>query len=146
MWNNKQGNRCYRGKESSWKRRDKDYAKVIWHLCNDCSDIWNGSTGKYKISGNDGNRENTRKGIKKDISTSTGIIMETWIWPAEQKIQYATMMLYHNINNSDDNRKVKQVVDEQEQNQFKNTLYQTVKIIAKIYKLILVMPPQPVNQ
>ena len=56
------------------------------------------------------------------------------------------MMLYHNINNSDDNRKVKQVVDEQEQNQFKNTLYQTVKIIAKIYKLILVMPPQPVNQ
>ena len=26
---NKQGNRCYRGKESSWKRRDKDYAKVI---------------------------------------------------------------------------------------------------------------------
>ena len=41
------------------------------------------------------------------------------------------MMLYHNINNNDDNRKVKQVVEEQEQNQFKNTLYQTGKIIAK---------------
>ena len=61
----------------------------------------------------------------------TGIIMETGIWPAEQKIQYSTMMLYHNIKNSDNNRKVKQVVEEQEQNQFKNTFYQKVKKIAK---------------
>ena len=59
-------------------------------------------------------------------TTYTGIIMETGIWPAKQKIQYATMMLYHNIKNSDDNRKVKQVVEEQEQNQFKNTFYQKV--------------------
>ena len=64
-------------------------------------------------------------------TTYTGIIMETGIWPAEQKIQYATMMLYHNIKNSDDNRKVKQVVEEQEQNQFKNTFYQKVQKIAK---------------
>ena len=47
-------------------------------------------------------------------TTYTGIIMETGIWPAEQKIQYATMMLYHNIKNSDDNRKIKQLVEEQE--------------------------------
>ena len=47
------------------------------------------------------------------------------------KIQYATMMLYHNIRNSDDNRKVNQVVEEQEQNQFKNTFYQKVQKIAK---------------
>ena len=40
-------------------------------------------------------------------TTYTGIIRETGIWPAEQNIQYATMMLYHNIKNSDDNRKVK---------------------------------------
>ena len=33
----------------------------------------------------------------------TGIIMETGIWPAGQKIKYATMMLYHDIKNSDDN-------------------------------------------
>ena len=40
------------------------------------------------------------------------------------------MMFYHNIKNSDDNRKVKQVVEEveeQEQNQFKNTFYQKVQ-------------------
>ena len=46
---------------------------------------------------------------------------------AEQKIQHATMMLYHNIKNSDDNRKVKKVVEEQEQNQFKNTFHQKVQ-------------------
>ena len=40
-------------------------------------------------------------------------------------------MLYHNLKNSDDNRKVKQVVEEQKQNQFKNTFYQKVKKIAK---------------
>ena len=41
------------------------------------------------------------------------------------------MMLYHNIRNSDDKRKVNQVVEEQEQNQFKNTFYQKVQKIAK---------------
>ena len=40
-------------------------------------------------------------------------------------------MLYHNLKNSDDNRKVEQVVEEQEQNQFKNTFYQKVQKIAK---------------
>ena len=32
------------------------------------------------------------------------------------------LKLYHNIKHSDDNRKVKQVVEKQEQNKFKNTL------------------------
>ena len=57
--------------------------------------------------------------------------METGIWSAEQKTQYGTMMLYHNIKNSDDNRKVKQLVEEQKQNQFKNTFNQNVQKIAK---------------
>ena len=36
------------------------------------------------------------------ISTSfIGLIMETGTWPANQTIQYSTMMLYHNIVNSD---------------------------------------------
>ena len=56
--------------------------------------------------------------------------METGIWLAEQKIQYATVMLYHNIKNND-NRKAKQVIEEQEQNKFKNTFYQKVQKIAK---------------
>ena len=45
------------------------------------------------------------------------------------------MILYHNINNSDDNRKFKQVVEEQEQNQFKNTFHRKVKKIAKYLQI-----------
>ena len=41
------------------------------------------------------------------------------------------MMLYHNIINRDDNRKVKQVVEGQEQNEFKNTFYQKKQEITK---------------
>ena len=64
-------------------------------------------------------------------TTYIGVIMETEIWLAEQNIQHAIMMLYHNIKNNDDNRKVKQVVEKQEQNQFKNTFYQKVQKISK---------------
>ena len=42
------------------------------------------------------------------ISTSKiGLIMETGIWPAKQRIQYRIMMLYHNIMNSDHKREAK---------------------------------------
>ena len=42
-------------------------------------------------------------------------------------MQYAIMMLYHNIRNSDDNKKVKQAIKEQEENQYKNNFNQKVK-------------------
>ena len=51
--------------------------------------------------------------FKLPVSTSyIGVIMETGIWPAEQRIQYATMMLYHNIQNNDTTRKALQLVKE----------------------------------
>ena len=68
-------------------------------------------------------------------ATYTAIIMETGICPAEQKIQYTTMMLYHNIKNTGDNKKFKQAVEEQEQNQVKNTFYQKVQKIEKDLKI-----------
>ena len=37
--------------------------------------------------------------------------METGIWTGEQNIQFDTLMLYHNMKNSDDNKKVKYVVE-----------------------------------
>ena len=40
-------------------------------------------------------------------------------------------MLYHNIRNSDDIRKIKQVLEEEGQKQYKNTFYQKVKKISK---------------
>ena len=50
---------------------------------------------------------------------------------AKNPIWYNDAISHHNTKNSDDDRKVKQVVKEQEQNQFKNTLYQKVQRIAK---------------
>ena len=68
------------------------------------------------------------------------------MWSAVQKIQYATMMLYHNIKNSDDNRKVKQVAEEQKNKiNLRISFIRKCKKLQKIYKLILVMSPRPVQ-
>ena len=44
--------------------------------------------------------------------------METGIWPTEQRTQYETLMLHHNIKNSNEERKIKKGIEEQEK---KNT-------------------------
>ena len=36
-----------------------------------------------------------------------GLIIETGLWPAEQRINYSSLMLYHNIINSSKDRLVK---------------------------------------
>ena len=66
--------------------------------------------------------------------------METKIWPAEQKIQHATMMLYHNIKIV--------MITERSGNflHFKIHFIRKWKKLRKIYKFILAMSPQPVNQ
>ena len=40
--------------------------------------------------------------------------METGIWPAEQRIQCATLMLHHNIKNREEERKINKMIEEQE--------------------------------
>ena len=54
------------------------------------------------------------KGIfKLPVSTAyTRILMETGIWPAEQRLQYLTLMLYHKVKNSDEERKIKKMIEE----------------------------------
>ena len=45
------------------------------------------------------------------ITTSYfGLIIETGIWPAEQRINYSSLMLNHNIVNSSKDRLVKQII------------------------------------
>ena len=39
-----------------------------------------------------------------------GLIIETGVWPAEQRINYSSLMLYHNIMNSSKDRLVKQII------------------------------------
>ena len=48
------------------------------------------------------------------ISTSyIGLIMETGMWPANQRIKYSIMMLYHNIMNGDHKRVARKIIAEQ---------------------------------
>ena len=54
----------------------------------------------------------------------TGTLMETGIWHAEQRIQYATLTLYHNIKNSDEERKIKLIEKTVDKRTFEKGLQQ----------------------
>ena len=69
--------------------------------------------------------------FKLPVSTAyTGILMETGIWPAEPRIQYATLMLYNIIKNSNEERKIKKMIKEQEKKNCSKTFYKKVQQIA----------------
>ena len=60
-----------------------------------------------------------------------GLIIETGVWPAEQRINYSSLMLYHNIISSSKNRLVKQIILEQRAQNHSNTFYDKVRTIAE---------------
>ena len=57
--------------------------------------------------------------------------METGTWTADQRIQYNTMMLYHNIMNSDHKRVAKKILAKLTKNNHKNTIISKVQQIAQ---------------
>ena len=57
--------------------------------------------------------------------------METGTWPANQRIQYSIMMLYHNIMNSDHKRIARKILPEQTKNKHKNTMISKEKQIEQ---------------
>ena len=57
--------------------------------------------------------------------------METGTWTADQRIQYNTMMLYHNIMNSDHKRVTKKILAKLTKNNHKNTIISKVQQIAQ---------------
>ena len=59
-----------------------------------------------------------------------GLIIETGVWPAEQRINYSSLMLYHNIINSSKDRLVKQIIQEQRAQNYSNS-YDKVRAIAE---------------
>ena len=62
------------------------------------------------------------------ISTSNiGLIMKTGTWPANQRIQYSTMMLYHNITNSGQKRIARKILVAQTKSNNKNTMISKVQ-------------------
>ena len=60
-----------------------------------------------------------------------GLIIETGVWPAEQRINYSSLMLYHNIINSSKDRLVKQIIQEKRAQNHQNTIYEKVRTIAE---------------
>ena len=60
-----------------------------------------------------------------------GILYETGIWPIKERIEYSTMMLFHSIMNSDDERISKKKIEQQQKEKLKNTIYERVKDIVK---------------
>ena len=63
----------------------------------------------------------------KRIQRKTLKKIKTGIWSAEQRIQYATLMLYHNIENCDEERKIKKMIEEEEKNNYSNTFHKKVQ-------------------
>ena len=53
------------------------------------------------------------------------------MWPIKERIEYSTMMLFHSIMNSDDERISKKIIEQQQKENLKNTMYKRVKDIAK---------------
>ena len=59
-----------------------------------------------------------RKALKRKFKL-TGILMETRIWHVEQRIEYAPLMLYNNKKKSDEKRKIKKMIEDQEKKNYK---------------------------
>ena len=60
----------------------------------------------------------------------TGLITETGVWPAEQRINYSSLMLYHNIINSSKDRLARQKTQQRAQNH-QSTFYEKVRTTAE---------------
>ena len=60
-----------------------------------------------------------------------GLIIETGVWPAEQTINYSSLMLYENIINSTKDRLVKQIIQEIRAQNHQNTFYEKVRAISE---------------
>ena len=68
--------------------------------------------------------------MHRDIRT----LEQGYYWSAEQRIQYATLILYHNIKKSDEERKIK-MIEEQEKKNYSNTFYKKVQQISKTLEI-----------
>ena len=61
----------------------------------------------------------------------TSILMETGIWPVMARINFATLMLFHSVINSN-NRLATDIVFQQEKSNFPDTFYQRVSEIGRL--------------
>ena len=62
---------------------------------------------------------------------STELLMETGIWRAKERIEYSTLMLIHNIINSNKDRILQEIIFEQRNKGMLNALYERAKDIGE---------------
>ena len=60
-------------------------------------------------------------------TSSTGLLMETGIWPAKERIEYSTLMIIHSIINSNKERISQKIILEQRKKGMTNTMYDRAK-------------------
>ena len=87
-------------------------------MFNTSSPVWDGSLEKLSKAEIQNLEKVQGRALKRIFSLPIttpyiGLIIETGVWPAEQRINYSSLMLYHNIINSSKDRLVKQRIKEQ---------------------------------
>ena len=60
-----------------------------------------------------------------------GLIIETGVWSAEQRMNYSLLMLYQNIINCSKDRLVKQIIQDQKAQNHRNTFYGKVRTVTE---------------
>ena len=76
--------------------------------------------------------QSLKKILQLPVTTpSTGLLMETGIWPAKERIEYSTLMLIHSIINSNKERISQKTILEQRKKGMTNTLYERAKEIGQ---------------
>ena len=70
-----------------------------------------------------------------DSTPYYGILMETGWWTMKAKIEYKKLMLYHNIQNSHEERIIKQILNIQKAEGREGTWYSEVKKSINMYKI-----------
>ena len=72
--------------------------------------------------------QSLKKILQLPVTTpSTGLLMETGIWPSKRRIEYSTLMLIHSKINSNKERILQNIILEQRKNGMTNTLYERAK-------------------
>ena len=70
-----------------------------------------------------------------DSTPYYGILMETGWWTMKARIEYKKMMLYHNIENSHEERIIKKILNIQKEERRESTWYSEVKKSINMYKI-----------
>ena len=73
----------------------------------------------------------TEEILQRALKRIFNLPISTGVWPANQRIQYSTMMLYHTIMNGNLKRVAGKILAEQTKSNHKNTIISKIQQIAQ---------------